>query len=87
LQAKVATAGVASEGQSEKLAEVSRDRDAIQKAFDEATAQVRCPVRERPARRARERTEREQRERDREKSRAIRCALRAVIFHIRCEKC
>ena len=55
LQAKFATAGDAnatqsaraaeqSEEQSEKLAELAKDRDAIQTALDEATAQVRKPL-------------------------------------------
>ena len=47
MQAKVATAGDASEEQSEKLAELVKEHDAIQTALDEATAQVRANTRER----------------------------------------
>jgi hypothetical protein len=47
LQAKVATAGDASEEQSEKLAELAKERDAIQLLLDDATAQVRANKRER----------------------------------------
>ena len=40
LQAKVATAGDASEEQSEKLAELAKERDATQLSLDTATAEA-----------------------------------------------
>ena len=55
MKAKVATAGVASEEQSEKLAELAKERDAIQLLLDNATSQVRAKERERERARARDR--------------------------------
>jgi hypothetical protein len=55
VQAKVATAGDTSSEQSEKLAALAKERDAIQLLLDNATSQVRAKERERARARARER--------------------------------
>ena len=68
VQAKVAAAGDANQTQSaeavERISELCQERDAIQLLLDEATAQVRCSLRERPARKGSERDRGREQEKD-----------------------